>query len=153
MSVGRCLPRGGSSPCHVNIHFPGVCRYGMPRSHGGRGGLRVPVWQAYVTLSRAPMVRLAFNTWLLQKHWTENSWKGQRPGKERHGGIRKARGFKGSCSSDQSLPPGGSASEHAWVEPLGFLCGPAAPSHRAAHTLVRAGHSSPFWNSSQAHSS
>lgn len=83
-SVGRRLPRGGSSPCHVNIHFP---EYGMPGSRGGGGGLRVPVWQAYLTLSHTPMVRLGFNTWLLQKHWTENSWKGQRPGKERHGWI------------------------------------------------------------------
>lgn len=37
--------------------------------------------------------------------------------------------------------------------PWGSCAAPAAPSHQAAHTPVRAGHSSLFWNSSQAPSS
>lgn len=67
LQCGRGLPRAGLTlPSKHSLSR--LSEYGLPGSHGRKGSLRVPVWQAYLGLSRAPRVKLGFNTWLLQKH-------------------------------------------------------------------------------------
>lgn len=66
---GLVPPKGWPSPCHVNIHFPGVCSVCNARvTWEEEGAPRVPGWQAYLRLSCAPRVKLGFNTGLLQRH-------------------------------------------------------------------------------------
>lgn len=68
---GQVPPKGWPSPCHVNIHFPGVCSIWNARVTWEKEGPpppRVPGWQAYLRLLCAPRVKLGFNTGLLQRH-------------------------------------------------------------------------------------
>lgn len=65
--------------------------------------------QAYLRLLCAPRVKLGFNTGLLQRHILDREVVERPETRERHGWILKARGSEDSCSSDQSLPPSGSA--------------------------------------------